>query len=103
MDWKFGSDNPHTVIRNLRAIKRELIVIVVSGYPPRKESIKAMNIFKWITKPYDKNQLDLEIQRALYSHSQATRHLIFTTVERRGRTAEFLKIFRHLFNVFKPA
>ncbi|MGB7566941.1 MAG: ATP-binding protein [Chitinivibrionales bacterium] len=71
IDWKLGSDNPHTVIQNLRAIKRELIVIVVSGYPPRKESIKAMNIFKWITKPYDKNQLDLEIQRALYSHSQA--------------------------------
>jgi PAS domain S-box len=70
MDWKLGSDNPHSVIQNLRAIKPGLIVIVVSGYPPRQESIKAMNIFKWITKPYDKNQLDLEIQRALYSKSR---------------------------------
>jgi DNA-binding NtrC family response regulator len=71
MDWKLGSDNPHSVIQTLRRIKPELIVIVVSGYPPLKESIKAMNIFKWITKPYDKNQLDLEIQRALYSHSRS--------------------------------
>jgi len=66
MDWRLGSDDPHGVIKSLRAIKPELIVIVVSGYPPRPESIKTMNIFKWITKPYDKNQLDLEIQRALY-------------------------------------
>ena len=71
MDWKLGSDNPHSVIQTLRGIKPHLIVIVVSGYPPLKESIKAMNIFKWITKPYDKNQLDLEIQRALYSHSRS--------------------------------
>jgi signal transduction histidine kinase/CheY-like chemotaxis protein len=71
MDWKLGSDNPHSVIQTLRGIKPQLIVIVVSGYPPRQESIKAMNICKWITKPYDKNQLDLEIQRALYSHSRA--------------------------------
>jgi len=66
MDWKLGADDPHAVIKSLRDIKPELIVIVVSGYPPRPDSIKSMNIFKWITKPYDKNQLDIEIQRALY-------------------------------------
>jgi PAS domain S-box-containing protein len=66
MDWNLSADDPHHVIRSLRAIKPGLIVIVVSGYPPRPESIQAMNIFKWITKPYDKNQLDLEIQKALY-------------------------------------
>jgi DNA-binding NtrC family response regulator len=71
MDWKLGTDDPHNVIKSLRVIKPELIVIVVSGYPPRQESIKAMNICKWITKPYDKNQLDLEIQRALHSHQKS--------------------------------
>jgi PAS domain S-box-containing protein len=70
MDWKLGSDNPHNVINKLRGIKPELIVIVVSGYPPHQESIKTMNIFKWIIKPYDKNQLDLEIQRALYFYER---------------------------------
>ena len=70
MDWKLGADDPHAVIKSLRAIKPELIVIVVSGYPARPESIKEMNIFKWVTKPYDKNQLDLEIQRALYFHKK---------------------------------
>jgi PAS domain S-box-containing protein len=73
MDWKLGNDNPHTVIQKLRAIKPELMVIVVSGYPALQESIKAMNIYKWITKPYEKNQLDLEIQRALYTFSRDKR------------------------------
>ena len=66
MDWKLGTDDPHHVIKSLRTIKPRLIVMVVSGYPPQPESIRSMNIFKWITKPYDKNQLDLEIQKALY-------------------------------------
>jgi two-component system cell cycle sensor histidine kinase/response regulator CckA len=70
MDWKLATDDPHDVIRSLRTIKPRLIVIVVSGYPPRPESIRAMKIFKWITKPYDKNQLDLEIQKALYHHEK---------------------------------
>jgi len=71
MDWKLGNDDPHAVIKSLRAIKPRLIVIVVSGYPPRPKSILSLNIFKWITKPYDKNQLDLEIQKALYYHEKS--------------------------------
>jgi hypothetical protein len=37
----------------------------VSGFQPIKRSIKEMDIYKWITKPYDKNYLDFEIQKAL--------------------------------------
>lgn len=66
MDWKLGNEDPHFVIRNLRSINPELIVIVVSGYPPREESVAGMNITRWFTKPYDRNMLDGEIQRALY-------------------------------------
>jgi len=66
MDWKLGTDDPHEVIRAAREVKKNLIVIVVSGYPPRQKSIEAMGIYKWVTKPYDKNLIDLEIQRALY-------------------------------------
>jgi two-component system, cell cycle sensor histidine kinase and response regulator CckA len=66
MDWKLGEEDPHAVIKNLRAIQPELIIIVISGYPPRKKSIAEMNIYRWITKPYDKNQLDFEIQKALH-------------------------------------
>jgi PAS domain S-box-containing protein len=71
MDWKLGQDDPHQVITALRAVKKGLIVIVVSGYPARQKSIEEMNIWKWFTKPYDKNQLDLEIQRALFSAKKA--------------------------------
>jgi ActR/RegA family two-component response regulator len=71
MDWKLGQDDPHHVITALRAVKKGLIVIVVSGYPARQKSIEEMNIWKWFTKPYDKNQLDLEIQRALFSAKKA--------------------------------
>ena len=66
MDWKLGSDNPHEAISALRGVKPSLIIIVVSGYPPIQKSIDEMNIHKWITKPYNKNQLDFEIQKALY-------------------------------------
>ncbi|HEX3019114.1 MAG TPA: ATP-binding protein [Chitinispirillaceae bacterium] len=66
MDWKLGNENPHEIIKSLRDIKKELIVIVVSGYAPQQKSIQNMNIHKWFTKPYDKNQLDIEIQRALH-------------------------------------
>lgn len=66
MDWRLGNENPHSVIRLLRRIKKDLIVIVVSGYPPNHKSIEEMNITKWFTKPYDKNQLDIEIQRSLH-------------------------------------
>jgi PAS domain S-box-containing protein len=66
MDWKLGQDDPHHVITSLRSVKKDLIVIVVSGYPARQKSIEQMNIWKWFTKPYDKNQLDLEIQRSLF-------------------------------------
>lgn len=66
MDWKLGEENPHEVIRKFRELLPELIIIVVSGYQPIQKSIEKMNISRWITKPYDKNRLDLEIQRALY-------------------------------------
>ena len=66
MDWKLKEKNPHEVISRFRALKPELIIIVVSGYQPLPDSIKKMNIFRWITKPYDKNRLDHEIQKALY-------------------------------------
>lgn len=71
MDWKLKEKNPHEVINRFRALKPELIIIVVSGYQPLQESIKKMNIFRWITKPYDKNRLDREIQKALYLSSKA--------------------------------
>jgi two-component system cell cycle sensor histidine kinase/response regulator CckA len=66
MDWKVGNEDPQQIIRTLREIKKELMVIVVSGYPPQQKSIESMQIQKWFTKPYDKNQLDIEIQRALH-------------------------------------
>lgn len=66
MDWKLGNENPHEIIKKLRSIKKDLIVIVVSGYAPQQKSIESMNIQKWFTKPYDKNQLDIEIQRSLH-------------------------------------
>ena len=73
MDWKLGNENPHQVIRSLRSIRRDLIVIVVSGYPPQEKSIESMMITRWFTKPYDRNLLDIEIQRALH-RVQAKRH-----------------------------
>ncbi len=66
MDWNLGNENPHEIIETLRSIKNDLIVIVVSGYSPQQKSIQSMKIHKWFTKPYDKNQLDIEIQRALH-------------------------------------
>ncbi len=66
MDWKLPDNDPHTVIANYRALKPDLIIIVVSGYPPAQKSMKEMKIFRWITKPYDKNRLDYEIQKALH-------------------------------------
>jgi len=70
MDWRLGNEDPHRVIEQLRKIRNGLIVIVVSGYSPKQNSIKKMNIFRWLTKPYDKNRLDLEIQKALYVRSK---------------------------------
>ncbi|MBN1600396.1 MAG: response regulator [Chitinispirillaceae bacterium] len=66
MDWRIGNENPHVIINNLRAIKNNLVVIVVSGYSPQQSSIEKMRIHRWFTKPYDKNQLDIEIQRILH-------------------------------------
>ena len=66
MDWKLGNENPHHVIRSLRSVRRDLIFIVVSGYPPQEKSIENMSISRWFTKPYDRNLLDIEIQRALH-------------------------------------
>jgi PAS domain S-box-containing protein len=72
LDWRLGGENPHKVIEKLRAIKKDLIVIVVSGYPPNEKSIKQMNIYRWFTKPYDKNRLDLELQRVLHLKDRET-------------------------------
>jgi len=69
MDWKLGNENPHQVIKSLRSITPDLIVLVVSGYPPDEKSIVSMQIARWFTKPYDRNLLDLEIQRALHNSS----------------------------------
>ncbi|NLP04022.1 MAG: response regulator [Fibrobacter sp.] len=71
MDWKLGNEDPLQVIRRMREIKNDLIVIVVSGYAPDQKAIEMMNIHKWFTKPYDKNQLDIEIQRALHRNEPA--------------------------------
>ena len=64
-DWKLSGEEPHQAIKKMRAIKEDLIVIVVSGYPPQTQSIEALRIYRWFTKPYDKNALDTEIQRAV--------------------------------------
>ncbi len=66
MDWKLKDSDPYTVIRNFRVLNPELIIIVVSGYSPSQKAIEKMNIFRWITKPFDKDHLDLEIQKALH-------------------------------------
>lgn len=66
MDWKLKDSEPYTVIKKFRELNPELIIIVVSGYSPSKKAIKKMNIFRWITKPFDKDHLDLEIQKALH-------------------------------------
>jgi CheY-like chemotaxis protein len=65
MDWKLGEEDPEDVIQSLRRIRKGLIVIVVSGYAPDEAAITELDIFRWFTKPYDKNRLDLEIQKAL--------------------------------------
>jgi PAS domain S-box-containing protein len=65
-DWKLGSEEPHELINNLRAVRNDLIVIVVSGYPPISKNIENLSIYRWFTKPYDKNALDIAIQRALH-------------------------------------
>ena len=64
-DWKLGSEDPHEMIKKMRAIKEDIIVIVVSGYPPQAKSMEALQIYHWFIKPYDKNALNIEIQRAL--------------------------------------
>jgi ActR/RegA family two-component response regulator len=64
-DWKLGGEDPHAMILKLRSIKDDVIIIVVSGFPPVVRSIESLKIYRWFTKPYDKNQLDMEIQRAL--------------------------------------
>ncbi len=66
MDWKLGNEDPHYVIKRLRLIRPDLIVIVLSGYPAQQESIERMRIARWVTKPYDSKLLDIEIQRALH-------------------------------------
>jgi CheY-like chemotaxis protein len=64
-DWKIDGETPGEVIETLRAIRPDLKVFVVSGYAPNTASIEKLGIYRWFTKPYDKNALDLEMQRAL--------------------------------------
>jgi PAS domain S-box-containing protein len=72
MDWKIGNENPHAIINSLRAIRNNIIVLVVSGYSPQQSSIEKMRIQRWFTKPYDKNQLDVEIQKILHKMQAST-------------------------------
>ncbi len=74
MDWNLGGENPHDVIESMREMVPALSFIVVSGYPPDQESIEKMKIAKWLTKPYDKNRLDLEIQRVLLLSQRTVEH-----------------------------
>lgn len=69
MDWKLGNENPKHVIKRLRHIKNDLIIIVVSGYPPDEKSVSSLHITRWFIKPYDRNLLDLEIQHVLHRNS----------------------------------
>jgi len=71
-DWKLDHEEPAAVIARLRAIRPDLIVIVVSGYAPDPRAIETLGIQRWFTKPYDRNLLDLEIQRALYLKAART-------------------------------
>jgi CheY-like chemotaxis protein len=66
MDWKLGARRPQDVVRRLRGIRNDLLIIVVSGYGEDTQAMKRLDIRRWFTKPFDKNLLDTEIQRALY-------------------------------------
>ena len=66
MDWRLGAESPVDLIRSLKRIRRDIIIVVVSGYPPEKEIMRKHGIARWLTKPYEKDKLDFEIQKALY-------------------------------------
>ncbi|MBN1982698.1 MAG: response regulator [Chitinivibrionales bacterium] len=72
LDWKMPNHDPHKVIQAFRTIKPDLIIIVVSGYQPDHSILKNRTVFRWITKPYDRYRLDLEIQKALYLKNKST-------------------------------
>ncbi len=74
MDWRLETDSPEEVLKALRRVRPDLIAIVVSGYAPDKRAMKAYGIRKWFTKPYDKNLLDIEIQRSLYLAGRPGEH-----------------------------
>ncbi len=69
-DWKLKDADPHTVISQFRALKPDLIIIVISGYPPDQKAMKKLGIYRWLMKPYDKDRLDFEIQKALHFSSK---------------------------------
>ncbi len=69
MDWNMGTEKPAETISRLREIKPDISIIIISGYAPDQKSIDELGIHKWFTKPYDKNRLDLEIQRILHAKS----------------------------------
>jgi len=66
MDWHIEGEEPSRILRELRAIVPSLLVIVVSGYLPDRAAIRDLGICRWFTKPYDRNLLDVEIQRTLF-------------------------------------
>ncbi|MDG5814542.1 ATP-binding protein [Chitinispirillales bacterium ANBcel5] len=70
MDWSIENEDPVRIINSLRQIKRDITIIVVSGYPPNQQCIESFKIHRWFTKPYDKNRLDSEIQYILQNKEE---------------------------------
>jgi len=71
MDWKLGKRQPSFSHTDFAGHKAALDCHRRFGLSSAERKYQSHEYFQWITKPYDKNQLDLEIQRALYSHSRS--------------------------------
>jgi DNA-binding NtrC family response regulator len=54
-------------LTHIREIDKDVVVVILTGYPPMDTALKGnyLNIYDYMTKPFDLNKLEKTIEKAL--------------------------------------
>ncbi len=59
------------LLKNIKTIDKRVVFLIITGYPSIESAVEAMKLgaYDYITKPFNMEDMQLKIERALYTRS----------------------------------
>lgn len=84
-DFRLPDMDGLEVIKNVRSLKANLPIIVITGYSDVKQAIKAIRLgaFEYVTKPIYPEEILLHVQKAIAHHTKEPEEKVIPQIEKK--------------------